>query len=217
MRIVLVVFLLSTVQSAFSSGCPDSLIRHSFYVDLGGQSIVPSLNYDKKLKKFNAGTLGYNIGVTLPWAGIHVIAGGNVSVFILSGKHNHHLEFGFGYGLGYYEGKKLRFFESGNTTINGNDTFVEHYFTSRERKSFSYCFMKTGYRYYSKNHSFVLRVYVMPVLGLSSTDHPLRHSYFKQTTQTWFHKAAFFPNPAALWGGVSMGFYLVPRKYRKSS
>ncbi|MBX7205088.1 MAG: hypothetical protein K1X81_06655 [Bacteroidia bacterium] len=217
MRILLVIFLLSTGQSAFSTGCPDSLIRHSFYIDLGGQSIVPSFNYDKKLWNFKGGALGYNIGTSLPWAGLHLMVGGNASVFILAGKRSHYMEFGFGYGLGYYEGKKLHFFESGNTTINGNDTFVEHYFTSRERKSFSYCFMKTGYRYYAKNNSFVLRVYIMPVLGLGSTDHPMQNSYFKQTTHTKFHKAAFFPNPTALWGGVSLGFYLIPKKYRKAS
>lgn len=217
MRVLLLGILLSIGPCAFSTGCPDSLIRHSFYIDLGGQSIVPSFNYDKKLRNHNGSSLGYNIGTSLPWAGIHFIVGGNASAFVLAGKRNHYLEFGVGYGLGYYEGKKLHFFESGNTTINGNDTFVEHYFTSRERKSFSYTFMKTGYRYYSKNSSFVFRIYVMPVLGLGSTDHPLQNSYFKQTTHLWLKRAAFFPNSAALWGGVSMGFYLIPKKYRKTS
>jgi len=197
---------------------PDSLIRWSWYIDLGGQGIHPSLNVDKILKPSRNIRFGFNVGINFPGVPTTKSTGINFSAFALVGKKTNYLEVGAGLGANYIiSSNKVMYYEIYQTlSSTGQDSLVYHNFFSSERRSLTYGFIKLGYRFYNSRTNIICRVYVMPMYGIQNIQYGYKGAHFQNRIETRAHNAPYFTTRLGIWGGFSIGKYLVPKKYREA-
>ncbi len=141
----------------------------------------------------------------------------NVSAFALLGTKTNYFEAGAGLGGNYFITNQAIYTESYVVpSYTGLDSLVYHNFYSAENKILTYGFIKAGYRFYDAKSNLFLRVYAMPVIGIQNTSfYP--GSHLRSYTQPKHNNAPYFNTRIGAWGGVSVGFYLIPKKYRKAS
>jgi len=209
-------FFFSLVRVSAHS-LPDSLIRWAWYIDLGGQGIHPSFNFDKVLKSSGNVRFGFNFGINFPGIPATKASGMNVSAFALFGKKSHYFETGAGLGINYIITNQAIYTESYVVpSYTGLDSVVYHKFYSAQNRTLTYGFIKAGYRFYDEKSNLFLRVYAMPVIGIQNTSfYP--GSHFGRNEQVRERNAPYYTTRIGAWGGFSIGAYLIPKKYRKSS
>ncbi len=209
--------LLFSLSRVSAQSLPDSLIRWAWHIDLGGQGIHPSLNFDKILKPTGKVRFGFNFGVNFPGIPATKASGLNVSAFVLFGKKSNYFETGVGLGGNYFITKQEIYHESYVVpSFTGQDSIVYHKFYSAENRILTYGFIKAGYRYYDAKSNLFLRVYFMPVIGIqNSSFYPKSH--FVSHPQLQNRNAPYSSTRIGSWGGFSIGAYLIPKKYRKAS
>jgi len=206
--------LLFSLVRVSAHSFPDSLIRWGLYVDIGGQGIHPSLGFDKIFKPSRNIRLGFNFGINLPV--ISLKRGANVSAFALFGKKKHYFETGVGVGGNYFIANHTTFIESYIVpSSTGKDSLVNHQFKSEENRVLTYGFITTGYRFYDTKSNLFLRVYLMQTMGIeNSVSYP--GSHFGKNALAKNQDAPYSTTRMGVWGGFSIGAYLIPKKYRKS-
>ncbi|MBX7205091.1 MAG: hypothetical protein K1X81_06670 [Bacteroidia bacterium] len=209
--------LLFSLNRVGAHSLPDSLIRWAWYIDLGGQGIHPSLNFDKILKPSQKVRFGFNFGINFPVIPTLKASGLNVSAFALFGKKSHYFEAGAGLGGNYFITNRTMYAESYIVPSSaGKDSLVFHRFYSEENRILTYGFIKAGYRFYDEKSNLFLRVYAMPVIGIQNIlFYP--GSHFGRNAQVREHNAPYYTTRIGAWGGFSIGAYFIPKKYRKSS
>lgn len=209
--------LLFSLSRVSAQSLPDSLIRWAWHIDLGGQGIHPSLNFDKILKPTGKVRFGFNFGINFPGIPTTKASGLNVSGFALVGGKTHYFETGIGLGGNYFITNRTNYYESYTTPSSvGKDSIVYHNFLSEENRILTYGFITTGYRFYDAKSNLFLRVYTMQLVGIQNiVFYP--GSHFGRNAQQRDHNAPYFNERIGIWGGFSIGAYLIPKKYRKAS
>ena len=144
---LLAAFLLLAATASFAQAPPEPVRRNTFFLELGGNSMFYSLNYDRILLNRDAWKLSGRVGVLyLPPLGERnrQIVGGPVEISYLRGRGRHFLELGLG-GSVVYDTYRLT--------------------SSRIRDMAVMAVARIGYRHQKPEGGFFYKVGFTPMLG----------------------------------------------------
>jgi hypothetical protein len=181
--------------------------RNTIYIELGGQSLIGSLNYDrlfrvnKKVKtSFSAGfgtfgdytKGGYDEYYSLP-----------LSYNFLFGKKNSHLELGIGiviFAEAYLEDYSYDI--KYPTYIQGND------FYTNQIDIATYITPKIGYRFQKPKGGFFFKVAFTPLLNFFNRQEGVKKNgvRYEPSTTDWFTGGLDIMPSAMPWLGISLGY-----------
>lgn len=182
---------------------------HSFYVDLFGQSLYPSLNYDYTRAGKRRIATGFNVGIVIPSPVLPRNYGVNAAWHWLFGKEARSFELGVGSAFIYSIEKEKTFHQ-----VIYTGPFQSEYFVvkDRPRQSYLYGFMTAGLRFYVPDDKLLVRVYAMPFFGIRNQIYPIKGLPVQSNYVKYFSNAAMFEPALTIWGGFSIGYTLKPRK-----
>lgn len=184
-------------------------VYHSFYAEVLGQSLYPSVNYDYSVACKKKIAKGFNTGIIVPSPILPRSYGVNGSVHVQLGSENRSLELGLGTGFIYSIDKEKIFYQSVPDSGFGYDEYTTK---AKLQKSHWYGFMTIGLRQYRPNDKIVLRLYAMPLFGIRNQIYPIKGLPVQGNYVKFFDRAAMFQPKVAFWGGFSLGYMLKPRK-----
>jgi hypothetical protein len=184
-------------------------VYHSFYADLPGQGLYPSINYDFSVTGKKNFAKGFNAGIIVPSPLLPRNYGVNAAFHVQLGNENRSLELGLGSGFIYSIDKEKTFYQSVPSSGFGYDEYTTK---AKLQKSHWYGFMTIGLRQYRPNDKIVIRLYAMPFFGIRNQVYPIKGLPVQSNYVRFFDKAAMFEPRLAFWGGFSIGYMLKPRR-----
>ena len=191
--------------------------RNSLYIEIGGQSIFYSLNYDKLLQKNENFNRSFSIGVsvipktTLCEYGVSI----PVSYNFLYGKTEHKFEIGIGLTPVYTVRHTTQQF--GGTVdsegmMNYGGQYVTYVYKYLSHEKYLYFTPKIGYRYQKQEGGLFFKAELTPVFAgyffqrRFNEEHVYDHS--SHVTSSLFKNIPFSSKSVQLWAGISLGWTL---------
>ena len=197
----------------FSLMCQDTLYvtpiaRNTIYLELLGQSLYYSINYDRIHQVSERSKTSFTLGACfLPVTDFYTTAGSGSYNYLL-GRRNHYLELGIGLsGMQLVNGNVT----SSYTTSNAQGEEFTQSELGASTNYFLFLTPKIGYRFQQLEGGFFGRLTLTPPVGLISYYGPFQaynNPNFNSSGETLLilKEAAFFPTVIFPWAGISFGY-----------
>jgi len=203
--VILVLFLSAQIQAQDTVFVQPA--DNSIYLEVLGQSLYYSLNYDRIFIDQGRERLSYSAGISVLPIDYMEVYTGSASINYLRGKGNHLLELGLGLSGMRFKEKNINI---GYTSYDSEGNEIQVQGIGRADHFFLYLTPKIGYRFQKRSGGLMARVTLTPPVGLISIWGSTYDMNNGQSTGSSYvlilKEAAFFPYVIFPWAGVSVGY-----------
>jgi hypothetical protein len=180
---------------------------HSIFLEVFGQSLYYSLNYDHIFIDQGKERLSYTLGISVFPISYMEAYTGSAGMSYLRGKRNHQLELGLGINGMKFREKNIYI---GYTDYDSQGNEIQVSSIGRADHFFLFLTPKIGYRYQKRTGGFMARVTLTPPLGILSYWGPTYDVKNGKAIGSGYvlvlKEAAFFPFVIFPWAGISFGY-----------